>query len=99
MRLVCYVQETLERCRAAEGLAEQRAHGQLSAVSAGNHAMMANPLFGEDGSPAKTPSREGTPAAAGAADMAAAAAEVATLREQLAAALKERDTARQQFAR
>ena len=52
------------------------------------HPMTANPLFGEEGSPGKAPGAE-----------ASAAAEVAALREQLAAAAKERDTARQQFAR
>jgi hypothetical protein len=51
--------------------------------------MTANPLFGrEEGSPGRAPGAE-----------ASYEAEVAALREQLAAAVKERDTARQQFAR
>ena len=86
------------RCQAAERSAPQpRADAGSPAGQAGPalaaadaHHMAANPLFGQEGSPCKAPGAEAP---------AAAAAEVAALREQLAAAVKERDTARQQFAR
>lgn len=86
------LQEAEARCQAAEqGAQQQRADaGQTVPSHADAHPMTANPLFGEAGSPDKSPST---------AVSATAAAEVAALREQLAAAVKERDTARQQFAR